>query len=131
MEHKRLVLALMSDVVDEVMERWRATFTPQYKHLDTEARHTQIVDDVSILRWDWILLSQREILDLTSVLEQMEAPYELIIIGQKGLDDVERWQSHYIRQLPIHLECHVTVTAVDNDPSKHPGIAIDKRKKGT
>lgn len=110
MDEKRIVVAVESGIVDEVLKRWQEKLARRRCPLDARKHHAQVVGSVTVLRYDWIPITDNELYELVNIIEVLNSPYEIVVIGREDLGDVKRWLSVNTNRLPIRLEPHVTVT---------------------
>lgn len=110
MKNSRVVLAveksLAGTVIDELASRLEARPAPP-----PEIRNPRIeeVGKCRVLRWEWMPLTEKDVYDLISVCELLVCPYEMIVIGDRSLDDVQYW--HGAQELPVQLTARVEVKA--------------------
>lgn len=110
MKNSRVVLAVEEALVDTVVDEWakrlgvRPSPPPEIRNPRIEE-----VGKCRVLRWNWMPLSELDIFDLIGVCELLYCPYELIVVGDAGLDDVRYW--HGTRELPVQLMARVEVKA--------------------
>ena len=110
MRNTRIVLAVETSLVDTVIDEWAKRFEARPSP-PPEIRNPRIeeVGKCRVVRWDWAPLSEKDIFDLIGVFELLCCPYEIIAVGDGGLDDVRYW--HGILELPVQLTARVEVKA--------------------
>lgn len=110
MKNSRVVLAveesLASTVIDEWGRRLEARPAPP-----PEIRNPRIeeVGKCRVLRWEWMPLTEKDVYDLIGVCELLVCSYEMIVVGDRSLDDVQYWRG--ARELPVQLMARVEVRA--------------------
>lgn len=74
----------------------------------------------TVLRWDWLPLSDRDADFLIYDLTGMGCPYELVMIGDGGLTDMYTMRNHRGEKLPVVLQPSITVNAFEIQPPQMP-----------
>lgn len=110
---KRIVVAVLTEAADDVLSSWQRKLDKYMTPLGIKNCHVQIVGKCSVMRWDWTMISDREIYDLIDVLERSYTPYEIVTIGNEGLTDISHWASHKSNRLPILLSPRITVDVIE------------------
>ena len=110
MKNTRVVLAvdesLAATVVDEWVRRLEARPAPP---LEIRNPRIEEVGKCRVLRWEWMPLTEKDIYDLIGVCELLVCPYEMIVVGDRSLDDVQYWRG--AQELPVQLMARVEVKA--------------------
>lgn len=110
MKNSRIVLAVEESLVGTVIDEWAKRLEARPSP-PPDIRNPRIEETgkCKVARWDWAPLSEKDIFDLIGVCELLSCPYEIVAIGDEGLDDVRYW--HGILELPVQLVARVEVRA--------------------
>jgi len=110
MKNSRVVLAVESLLAETVIDEWakRLEARPSPPH-DLRKPRIEEVGKCSVVRWDWAPLTEKDIYDLIGVCELLVCPYEIMVVGDRALDDVRYW--HGTLELPVQLMARVEVKA--------------------
>ena len=115
MRQFRVVLLAKGDDAVAIRGAWQAEVNKRGK-LDLTRCHTQTIDGkYAICRWDWMPLSSHDIYDLRNILESKNWGWQLIVIGDEAIGDVQEFICHPRFKLPVHLEAHVTVDLAEGE----------------
>lgn len=110
MKNSRVVLAVEESLAGTVIDEWASRLEARPAP-PPEIRKPRIeeVGKCRVLRWEWMPLTEKDVYDLISVCELLVCPYEMIVIGDRSLDDVQYW--HGAQELPVQLTARVEVKA--------------------
>lgn len=110
MKNSRVVLAVEESLASTVIDEWARRLEAR-PAAPPEIRNPRIeeVGKYCVLRWEWMPLTEKDIYDLISVCELLVCPYEIVVVGDRSLDDVQYW--HGAQELPVRLMARVEVKA--------------------